>query len=532
MEAKFNLLHEPWIKVLDTSGVVREVSLLEVFREAQGFARLAGELPTQDAALLRLLLSVLYCVFTKQDVRGDDVDIDNKGDAVKRWKSLWDIGYFPYQVIERYLRQYEERFFLFHPETPFYQVAELKGRKTTDYTAAKLNGELSQSGNKIRLFAPRSGEAKQRLTYPEAARWLLYLNGYDDTSAKPSVRGADLPSTGAGYLGKLGFICALGDNLFETLMLNFELARDDAEGLAVWERAVCAEERREINKPASRKELLTIQSRRLLLVDDDESRTVRGFKLLGGDFFQTENAFVEHMTLWRKDSTNKATTVFKPQRHDPAKSIWRDFTSLTVKNDNQCLPGVVDWIAALVNNGSIAKEKQIRFQAASIKYGDKDFFVDDVFSDSISVNAALLSHVGESWISRISEVLKTTETCVWYLKNLAKEIVEASNEFCEGDKKKSAASRAASLAYFNFDIPFRRWLAGIDPNRDRQDEKTLEWLMTVREQLLAQGEQMLAETDGKALIGEKTAFDAYSKFENCVIKSTEGRGGESGQTEG
>lgn len=53
------------------------------------------------------------------------------------------------------------------------------------------------------------------------------MNGYDDTSAKPKGKG--LPSVGAGWLGKIGFIQAQGDNLYETLMLNLTLLRDSRE---------------------------------------------------------------------------------------------------------------------------------------------------------------------------------------------------------------------------------------------------------------------------------------------------------------
>ena len=56
---------------------------------------------------------------------------------------------------------------------------------------------------------------------------LLCVNGYDDTSAKPKGKG--LPSVGAGWLGKIGFIQAQGDNLYETLMLNLTLLRDGRE---------------------------------------------------------------------------------------------------------------------------------------------------------------------------------------------------------------------------------------------------------------------------------------------------------------
>ena len=61
------------------------------------------------------------------------------------------------------------------------------------------------------------------MTYAQAVRWLLSVNGYDDTSAKPKGEGK-LPSVGAGWLGKIGYIQASGENLFETLMLEFDSA--------------------------------------------------------------------------------------------------------------------------------------------------------------------------------------------------------------------------------------------------------------------------------------------------------------------
>lgn len=130
---------------------------------------------------------------------------------------MWTLGHLPEKPIYDYLESYRERFWLFHPTRPFWQVPT--AAIGTQYTAAKLNGELSESSNKVRLFPVRTGEDKSTVSYAEAARWLLYVNGFDDTSAKPKGKG--LPSTGAGWLGKLGLITAKGDNLFETLMLNF-----------------------------------------------------------------------------------------------------------------------------------------------------------------------------------------------------------------------------------------------------------------------------------------------------------------------
>lgn len=53
-------------------------------------------------------------------------------------------------MIRTYLEKYHERFWLFHDQYPFWQIPE--AAVGTEYTVAKLNGELSESGNKVRLF--------------------------------------------------------------------------------------------------------------------------------------------------------------------------------------------------------------------------------------------------------------------------------------------------------------------------------------------------------------------------------------------
>ena len=59
-EIEFNLLTEPWVRVRRPDNTVQEVSLTDALLHAQDYVDLAGEMPTQDAAVLRLLLAVLY----------------------------------------------------------------------------------------------------------------------------------------------------------------------------------------------------------------------------------------------------------------------------------------------------------------------------------------------------------------------------------------------------------------------------------------------------------------------------------------
>lgn len=70
--------------------------------------------------------------------------------ARKRWRAFREKGYFKEDVIRTYLGKYHERFWLFHGQYPFWQIPE--AAVGTEYTIAKLNGELSESGNKVRLF--------------------------------------------------------------------------------------------------------------------------------------------------------------------------------------------------------------------------------------------------------------------------------------------------------------------------------------------------------------------------------------------
>ena len=505
--AEFNLLYEPWVAVITNQGVEKEVSLLDVFEHAHDYRSLAGELPTQDFAVLRLLLAVLYATFTRTDIDGTSGKIDSPDKALIRWKQLWDRGSFPIEVIKSYLTSYEDRFWLFHPERPFYQVANLA--QGTEYSGAKLIGDLSEGSNKPRLFPLRSGSGKETLGNSETTRWLLYLNGFDDTSAKPSARGVGMPSPGAGWLGKLGLVAIEGENLFETLLFNFVLLNNKDEPFAIssatWELAeVRHKEREKITIPIDPLELLTLQSRRILL--KRENGCVSGFLLLGGDFFTRENAFVEQMTTWR-NSTAK-TDICIPKRHRESRQVWREFSSLLAEaSEQQHRPGVVSWMATL-RKADILKHKLLRLRIAGIQFADKDFYVDGIISDSLTMSTGLLADLGEGWIIEIGNLLNKTDRCVWFLGILAQDIAKASGG---SDEKSIDGIKAAAQerAYFALDIPFRKWLAQLEPSNDDHDAQKEAWVRKMRKIIMDIANSLVEEAGEKAIrgISKKTDDD-------------------------
>ena len=515
-DKEFNLIDEEWIPVIYLDGTATTVSLRAAFEEAHKIRTLSGDVPPQDAVLIRLMLAVLYCVYSRSDYDGTERGMLDMIDALERWKRLWERGCFDTAAIDGYLESVRDRFYLFHPERPFYQVNIDKG---TEYTAAKLNGCLSESSNKPRLFSNVSGECKQSMSYAEAARWLLYVNAFDDTSSKPTKKGENMPSPGAGWVGKLGFVMVLGGNLFETLMLNFVLADEHStpfpDGKAAWELdEPHTDERVEVPLPGSPQEILTLQDRRLLL--KREGDRVVGYLLLGGDVVSKENALIEQMTMWAMNKDG----VWIPRRHDPSRAMWRDFSSILMRSgDSQSMihePGVTRWVSTLVDEG-LVDFNMINIHATGVKYGDKDFFVDDLIDDSISVNSSILMSLNESLNNRIDRTVIKTENCVRTLGRLAYDVADLNG--LDDNRKRSESDKALALGYMRLDQPFRRWLASVGSSDSDIETVFNQWDATMERILLDAGQELVDDAGTRALIGEidekgriRNGFTAFRTF--------------------
>ena len=513
-EIAFNLLDEPWIRLMGEDCAVRECTLPQALLESHRYRRLAGELPTQNVAILRLLLAVLHTVFYRVDLDGEEDPIEEPTQALQRWQRLWKAGCFPEAPIRNYLNEWKERFWLFHPEHPFFQVPSAAAG--TQYTAAKLNGELSESSNKVRLFPVRAGQDKDGLSYAEAARWLVNLNGFDDTSAKPKGKG--LPSPGAGWLGKLGLVYVEGKTLFETLMLNLTLLKDGRqlweEPAPVWELDKPIEaERTEIAMPNNQAELLTLQSRRLLLIR--ENAQVVGYALLGGDFFSKINADAEQMTLWEYREGKKNVPPYnQPKRLKPDRQMWRDFSVITAAEGKGKIPGVMSWVLLLKSKRILDSKFVAHFRAAGAKYGDKDFFVEDVLEDHLDFHVSLLEEAGKLWDKLVQDEIAQTEKAAWHLGMLAEDLFKAAGGQPDSNAQTSRKDLASQTYYGQVDIPFRKWLASIDPDlgdgETHRAEKDARWRREAYRIALEQGRKMVQNAGQAAFTGRGIDGTFYS----------------------
>lgn len=525
-EKMFNLLEEPWICVIDKECNVRELSILKLFEHAHEYMDLRGELATQDIAILRLLLAVLHTVFSRYDLNGKDVRLKDTDDALDRWEELWKSGKFPMEPIRTYLESQREKFWLFHPERPFYQCNYAK--VGTEYTAAKLNGNLSESSNKIRLFSAVSGKFKNCMSFSEAARWLIYVNAYDDTSAKPSSEAKKLseklPSPGVGWLGKLGLLTIGGSNLFETLMLNMVMLNSGKTVYGsenpIWEREVVpSDERKEIPLPDNLSELYTLQSRRLLLKVSGEK--VTGYYLLGGDFFEKNNAFLEPMTVWaRKES--KTEEIYSPRRHDASKQFWREFASVIPElQDTDRRPGIISWLNILEEEEIIDENYMLKIRIASVQYGDKDFFVTHVFSDSISMHTALISILNQEWQKAVMNQIEFCDKLAGYVWKLGCDVNLSAGG--SNDTSKVAANHLKERFYLCIDEPFRKWLCELNPQTDDAVLKVKEWNLQCVKIAENLGKEMISEIASPAIFGRNgvSAAGAINKFMSKLKKAAQ-----------
>lgn len=513
-EKAFNLLTEPWILALTPQGETRELSLLEVFVSAHTLKGLAGELAAQDVALLRVLLAVLYAVFGYEDAQGNQGTPRNLAEARRRWKTLWDLGAFPMEAIRAYLldEDIRERFYLFHPDTPFMQVAIpedaqvlVDGKRLPINPLAKqsstLIGDLAESANKLNWFSYRTD--KHSLNHGEAARWLLHLNAYDVSPLGAPPRGSfRAKGFKEPWPNTLGLVWAEGDNLFETLMLNFVLA---PVGQEVWQDFTPSWERDTpfdpveltVTAAAFPQEpcaLFSYPFRYLQLRRDDADR-VTECVVWGGTLIRGEdgNPLTETMTLWKLDKEGRHV----PRQHDPSRQMWRDFGAI-LAGEQAHPPGVVSWLSSLRAHGQL-NLPFLRLCIGGMVLSSKKTSVDDAFDDSLRIHASLLESLSDGWVARVNSEVERTERLVRQVGFLAANLVKAAGGSGERDPR-AAQGRAREEAYFLLDQPFRQWLESIGEDEE-MDAACLRWREEQGRLLRTYGQYLVARSGLKALVG-------------------------------
>ncbi len=535
MNNEYDVSLEPWITVENLDGTLSQVGFQELLIQASTYRRLVSETPAQGSAIFRQCLAIAHYLISQYEFDGNEQELEEEDlqEALERWKAYWKAGKIPESLVIQYFDQNRSIFNLIDEKRPFLQVPIAK--RGTYYNVSKMTE--AESSNKKRLFSLRSGTEKETISFAEGAAWLYATIGFDDTSGKPSKLGKKeaeecgikLPSPGCGWLGKIGAIYPQGRNLFETILLNLPLIK---ERDSVWppDRFCwdCSQERwkerHHIPEPESFSELMTLYSRFILFDVDRENRRIKGYWLLGGEFFDKENCN-EPFTLWKPVKVKPGETGgFTPKRHTETRQAWRSFSEIvnpTKRDESTRQPGIVEWIKQLEENNCLPNNYIIHFEMPFVTYGDKDFFITNTSSQSLELYPSLLIDLGENWRreveSQIEKLDKLASYTGFFFQNLAKV------QGCSGETSKSYWTQGCEKLYEKVDEPFLSWIASLNPKEESTNDFSLkkkEWEKTAYEiarQIVTTQMSRLSDRKLEGLIGRVIRDKKDSKDEEKTL---------------
>lgn len=461
--AAFNLLDEPWIRVRLLDGQSDTVSLREVFHRSTEIRRIAGELPTQDFAILRLILAVMY-----RSVPADD-----------ELEEIWKSGTLPLDDIDDYLDQWHDRFDLFDSTHPFMQVANLQSTSGETRPLTLLVPDAPGPGS---LFTMRRDVPD--LSYAEAARWLVHCQAYDFDGIKsgavgdPRTKGGKGYPVGIGWAGWLGGLYLEGDDLRETLLHNWVPKPDTAEDdYALWEFEPLTPAPRKVSSigPYGPAGLFTWPIRHIRLFTSGD-RVTRVLICVGDPIAKAYQLGIEPMTSWRysEPQTKKEKSpspLYMPRAHDFSRALWRGLAALlpppqpriNKKGIVESRPSeVVDRLGTRVVSGELPNDR-VSLVSVGVEYGSNMSVYSEIFTDRLVVYPAIAQ--GDSAAYRcVIEAIERSDDGVSALARLASDLAVA-----DGGDRSGAASRARTTAYAALDQHFRAWVSRVGGDRDTEE---------------------------------------------------------------
>lgn len=482
----FNLVEEPWIPVILLDGEAKEASLRDLFQDLTKIRTIASDLATMDGALLRMLLAIVYSAY--REVDGKNV---LKLFEFEDWEEAWEEPDSLTETVEKYLDRMIDRFWLFDPEAPFMQVADLETKSGNKDSIAKIIAEIPDGEP---FMVMRSGEGVDSTSIAEAARWLVHCHAYDTSGIKsgalgdPRVKGGKGYPIGTGWCGQLGLIWVEAENLHQTILRNlvpvdlfgeFQLEYPDPTAdLAPWERTPDTSRQRGSDGAGEAPingivELLTWQSRRIRLFrDGSEARSVL---LAQGDKIVPQNKQrLEMMSTWRystPQSKKFKTDVYMPKMHDPSVALWRGLESVLIGTSPRLtgevggrvpayLPSaVIKWNELLALEGFVGLNEVNPVHGVGFEYGPQSSSYVELFNDRVLLPGNLLFK--ESVRRLVVESLATTDEVVTAISYFAENVLKAATVSISKDQASHGRAKEKQVAYFILDELFRDWLVTI-----------------------------------------------------------------------
>lgn len=507
----FSLLTEPWINCELTDGSERLLGIRDIFDGQQEVKSIRGDSPTQDYAVLRVLLTVFWRAHHPETLVRPGKTFSFAGWFRARLAELDE----PDQLVGEYLDEYQDRFDLLHPVTPFMQVADLRTAKDSRFPVQRIVPEAEDE-----YFTMRAGEARNSLELAEAARWLVHAQAYDYSGIKSGavgdsrVKGGRGYPIGTGWTGRTGGTVVVGKNLRETLLFNTtQNALSRAEDRPAWERNPDTAAERHVDKPEGAGEtagpqgpcdLATWQGRRVRLFVEDGR--VTAVLVSNGDRIPDAGANVldDPMTPYRysKNQSKAGRVVHYAQSFDPNRTMWRSLEPLISldrdpgfdgKNVAPIRPGNLSQLAEIAEDVDIPPVLDI--QMVSIAYGPQESSVGTVVTGRIDLPVALLQPEAEALRAEVIDAAASTRDAAIALGQFAGNLLEAAGASYEFQADPTDGILA------DIEPRFVTWLQQLE--LDDIDRQVSDWQQEVREKILERATELMRGAGPKALVGRE-----------------------------
>lgn len=559
--SEFNLIDEPWISVVtDYKGTTKLVGLREFFKNCQNYLDLAGEMPTQNFAVMRFLLAILHTVFSRYDADGKPYEMVILNDKMQQtesilkedeskyrrklmetWANFWEKGKFP-EVVIAYLECWHDRFYLFDDEYPFYQVkedfsgiCELYNQsgstdKVSQMSFKTINRTISETGKNTAMFSMVNDEEnpfRDKLTNAQLTRWIINFMGYTSTPDKTKIKSFKEIKNIEKYDGHKGWLYSIGglhyktDNLFKTLLLNLVLVHPSKKFTTdiqspAWENTPEENIKFYLNdsKIDNLARLYTDYSR-AIRISKTENEYGRYLEVIQLPLLDKKENYLECMTIWK--NIGKNDDIFVPVENNPHESLWRNFGMIYNKNhslNKYKTPYIVDWMDII---SGFINDTKVKLVGMGIKSDStsSNSMKNEIY-DELIVNYEISNNSSDKlWISRIDDAIgKTKRFLETDYFNFANELIKIQKS--QNKKFKNETNIYLESLYYKIDQPFRDWLSSIEYSENK-DEKIDEWFKIFKKIVMEEVEKICSELSDKYYIGVEFEINKKKQYRNVAL---------------
>ncbi|ARP96734.1 type I-E CRISPR-associated protein Cse1/CasA [Bordetella genomosp. 13] len=325
MPKHFNLLDEPWLPVRLADGENVDVGLRDLFARANEIRALSDTEPPSLIAQYRVLLAIVHSALTQ-----------SLGKWTDRQRAQWYENGLPIQDILGYLAHWQDRFWLFHDEHPFMQVAVLAH---AEETRDKLKpwtqvGLAHATGNTPAVFDHSVDSQPTAVPPARGLRSLLGFLQFTPGGLVKTFRDSDK----AGALANTAASLPMGETLSKTLCLALHAAsRDGVNDIPAWQQpsVTLAQLKADAVLATGPNDRYTRLSRAVQFVPEEDG-SIRWLRFGAGLALADDVNAPDPMASYREGSVGKVRLTFTEGR-----AFWRDLPSLLPNPSGKTSPAAV-----------------------------------------------------------------------------------------------------------------------------------------------------------------------------------------------